>query len=604
MPSSNEMAAPVLSTAQDETTFSYAKVDHQEVKRLHLPHGVDLDTALREYYSLDELAAVLREKKYTRVTLQFPDELICDSAAVAQYLQRKLGLWGDDETKSTSGRRSADVEPPAKSSGCSGSSCTGSGCSAPSCSDSGCSDSGCSGPSCSGPSCSPASDSAKQRLWILADTSYSACCVDEVAAEHVNADLVVHFGDACLNPVASIAAMYVFGRAQLDMEHLVAQFEERYSAGADVVLMADAPHTHLLQALQARLPHHNTVVADLHVQDSSHIVGYTPGQAEAGQLTTLNRVFPISEDTEDDIGGENIGAALMDYDLFHLTVPEAPRMLQLTTKFASVTTYDPTLRQMSQGPFPNLMRRYRYMHLARAAGTVGILVNTLSLAHTRSLMEGMARKIKEAGKKHYLFVVGKPNVAKLANFDAIDMWCVLGCDHQGIILDQTSQYYKPIVTPYELLLALSDELTWTGKWVTDFRAVLHGLGSADAQEPQPSTGAAASPDSGSEDEAPEFNSVTGQYVSNARPLRRLRHLQISLEEDSTDGSNGALVKKLSSAVAIRGTYSSSAAHLQTREWTGLGSDWTDQLTEGAEVEEGGSGIARGYEFDRENKKSL
>jgi diphthamide biosynthesis protein 2 len=35
---------------------------------------------------------------------------------------------------------------------------------------------------------------------ILGDTSYGECCVDEVAAEHIEADAVIHFGNACLTP--------------------------------------------------------------------------------------------------------------------------------------------------------------------------------------------------------------------------------------------------------------------------------------------------------------------------------------------------------------------------------------------------------------------
>ena len=38
------------------------------------------------------------------------------------------------------------------------------------------------------------------QFFVLADTSYGSCCVDEVAAEHVDSDAVVHFGDACLSP--------------------------------------------------------------------------------------------------------------------------------------------------------------------------------------------------------------------------------------------------------------------------------------------------------------------------------------------------------------------------------------------------------------------
>ncbi|KGU29846.1 diphthamide biosynthesis protein 2, partial [Candida albicans P57055] len=53
----------------------------------------------------------------------------------------------------------------------------------------------------------------------------------------------------------------------------------------------------------------------------------------------------------------------------------------------------------------------------------------------------------------------------------------------------------------------------------------------------------------------------------------------------------------SNAVAIKGTVSTSAIHLQNRHWTGLGSDYTeDENATGALVEDGRKGIARGYDI--------
>jgi diphthamide biosynthesis protein 2 len=36
------------------------------------------------------------------------------------------------------------------------------------------------------------------KFYVLGDTSYGSCCVDEVAAEHINADFIIHYGTACL----------------------------------------------------------------------------------------------------------------------------------------------------------------------------------------------------------------------------------------------------------------------------------------------------------------------------------------------------------------------------------------------------------------------
>lgn len=586
----SEIVAPALSTHQDEQAFTYAKVQKSDIYRSHLRHlaGDDYLQKLYEYYSLEDLVEFLNQKttdldgvdrhKYKRITFQFPDSLVCDSAAIVQEIQKRLGLGVEKNIKGseiTPGECSQQCNK--KSDGLQG---------------------------CCGAELSP---SEKQRIWILADTSYSSCCIDEVAAEHVNGDLVVHFGDACLNPAASIKSAYIFGKPAIDMKKLVLEFTTRYPldkfANSKIVLMADAPHTHLLHTLAQKLPEYSTIVAELDVKDTNtKVLGYKPIEASELALRSMNRVFEgisVSDsenDSENDSGIEStFDEVLTSYDLFHISKPEAPRLLQLTTKFLSVSVFDPVSCSVTQGPFPNLMRRYRYMHMARAAGTIGILVNTLSLANTKKLVNGISKKIRDEGKKHYIFVVGKPNVAKLANFDAIDMWCILGCDHQGIILDQTSEYFKPIVTPYELLLALSDEVSWTGKWVTDFNRILENL---EEEEEEESTEGKEQTNL-DEDEEPQFNPVTGQYVSNSRPLHRLQHLEITLEENGEE-ETGALVKKLSSAVAVRGTYSTSAAFLQTREWTGLGSDWQDEDNEGALVEEGRSGVARGYDYDREN----
>ena len=38
----------------------------------------------------------------------------------------------------------------------------------------------------------------RERVFVLGDTSYGSCCVDEVAAQHLVADCIVHYGRSCL----------------------------------------------------------------------------------------------------------------------------------------------------------------------------------------------------------------------------------------------------------------------------------------------------------------------------------------------------------------------------------------------------------------------
>lgn len=53
-------------------------------------------------------------------------------------------------------------------------------------------------------------------FFILGDTSYGNCCVDEVAASHIDADAIVHFGPACLSRITRLPVLYVFPMGDLN----------------------------------------------------------------------------------------------------------------------------------------------------------------------------------------------------------------------------------------------------------------------------------------------------------------------------------------------------------------------------------------------------
>jgi diphthamide biosynthesis protein 2 len=86
----------------------------------------------------------------------------------------------------------------------------------------------------------------KIKTFILADTSYGSCCVDQVAAEHVAADMIIHYGSACLSRVTRVDVRYCLGRKALDVPYFIEKLHDYLqewatgSANADpfVVLVA------------------------------------------------------------------------------------------------------------------------------------------------------------------------------------------------------------------------------------------------------------------------------------------------------------------------------------------------------------------------------
>lgn len=541
--------APALSTNQEEELFAKIPTLSAEdlaKKRSYLgkysPH--ELTQRIIDYYSLNELAERLKIGKWAKIALQFPDDLIIDSAIISQVLKSKLP--------------------------------------------------------------------SDQQVWILADTSYSPCCIDTIAAEHSTSTHIVHFGDACLNPIKNISATYVLGKPNVDFTKLVEVIMSNLDDDdKDVCLMADACHSILLPELKARLLEagwvgENLVIASL---DSSLptkdgqdvvIIDYETSSNTTSGIKVANRILvgveaPAPTD-EDDQFNQLYDQITQNYHLIHLTAPSDSRMLQLNTKFKCVTYIDPKSCRVSNKKTPNLMKRYKFMHEARSASTVGILLNTLSLSNTLTLVNTLVKWVHNSGKKHYLFVVGKPNVAKLANFECVDVWCVIGCGQNGIIIDQFNEYWKPMITPYELWLALADDVQWQGNWVVDFNQVLENDPLSNEYDEQEEETAYDS-----EEDAPQFNPVTGKLSLN-KPLRQLKHLELELDSaeqnQSTAGtSDNAVVKSLAGQLAVKNTISLAAMHLQDRQWTGLGSDYTNEDGEAAVVEEGRTGIARDYIHD-------
>ncbi len=61
--------------------------------------------------------------------------------------------------------------------------------------------------------------------------------------------------------------------------------------------------------------------------------------------------------------------------------------------------------------------------------------------------------IHSAGKKSYVFSVGKPNVSKLGNYPDVDMFVLVACPYTALL--DSMQFMQDVMTPYELELALA-----------------------------------------------------------------------------------------------------------------------------------------------------
>lgn len=171
------------------------------------------------------------------------------------------------------------------------------------------------------------------------------------------------------------------------------------------------------------------------------------------------------------------GLSLTDYSVFYVGQEGATlRNFMMTWNRCSFCSFDPltmTGRTESASVNRALMKRYYAVERAKDANVVGILVGTLGVANYLSIIQQLKETIRRAGKKSYMFAMGKLNVAKLANFLEIDIFVLVACPENSLL--DSSEFYKPVVTPFEMDVACNKNREWSEEYITDFRHLLPGL---------------------------------------------------------------------------------------------------------------------------------
>lgn len=516
-------------------------------------------------YEVNRTVAEIRKGDWRRIALQFPDDMLPDAPRVFDALSKKFRQPDPSRSIPKGASRDVnvgDIHRPV-----------------------------------------PSSNSTEMKLYILADTSYGSCCVDELAAEHVDADVVVHYGRACLSPTARLPVIYIFTIQPLTMDPLLQAFQEAFPDREErVILMADVPYSNHLSSIDTALK----------------LLGYS-------DIFTTDIVHDPSSPLPNRTIPEDLGAGaakLKQWHLFHISTPPESLLLILSSRVSSIRIFPSTITTLDRAPtsiltstVSALRRRYALLTSVNTVSIFGILINTLSVKNYLHIVEHVKSRILDAGKKSYTFVVGKVNAAKIANFSEIGGWVVIGCWESSLI--DSKDFWKPVLTPFELELALTKdgERIWTGEWRSDFQSIL--------DEPPKNSHATRKNsvlserecydeedgdqigeyDAEPESAPPEFDLRTGRYVTDTRPMQFsvISPTAISSNEIEPNHSAKSLVKRLKGELAvIGGEVSPGAEHLQSkRTWTGLGSDFEIKYDEGgmpnsAPVEEGRNGIARAY----------
>jgi diphthamide biosynthesis protein 2 len=466
-----------------------------------------------EIYEIERTVAAIVEGNFKRISLQFPDELLCHSVPIYRLLKSKAGEGHD--------------------------------------------------------------------IYVLADTSYGSCCVDEVAAQHVDADLIVHYGHACLSQPSRLPVIYVFGKKPVDVDDCINQLGRCLTTQLqqDTTSNSNGRPTILLR-YDVGYSYHADVIAhrlESELQSLNTRVLHDPLPTRLDPKSTLQSPKPFeqtgAEFVEDSL--TNTIIAYIGGESLNLT------NLLMTHSHCEVYAYDPSTRSaLLQSHRTNklLMRRFAMVQRARDADVFGILVGTLGVTSYLPLIAHIRKLLARARKKSYTISVGKLNPAKLANFMEIECFILIACPENSVI--DAKEFLRPIVTPFELEVALQAEGTWSGRYVLDFEKLLAGDSENDL--------GAATEDNGGDPDQPTFSLVTGKY-------RQVKRYGIEDNETSTEGTSAALTLRNQDSTLSKLADSAAALFLHSRSYQGLETKIGEDSP--SVLEQGRSGIARGYSDD-------
>ncbi|KAF8935118.1 Diphthamide biosynthesis protein 2 [Dissophora ornata] len=537
--------------------------------------------ACSDIYEIDRTVNVIKERGYKRIALQFPDELLPDSGLVAQLIREQTGsgvyILADTSYGRTSrlpviyvfGKQPVDVQD------------------------------------CASVFDGFFSKDKSRKVILMYDVIY-AHCIDKLLAKLETEMEYTSIVKSRVETESNLGYVLSNQNGSQALNNSCCQ-SKGSSCGANG---SNAPTTESRTCCQsgASAPASTCVNSSgCQKTTSTSMAQQQPMDDRSSNADSNKRSFGRTYDLPE---GDNIE----DYTLFYVG-DESPTLsnIMMTHSKCEVYSYNP---EKNEGRLESaqvnkaLMRRYFLVQKAKDADVIGIAVGTLGVASYMKMIQHLKALIESKGKKAYTFVMGKLNVAKMANFMEIDCFVYVACPENSLI--DSKEFYRPIVTPYELEIALSKSREWTGEYVTDFQQLLPDddkIGIDKVKISQAQLDAASDREdegedfeASDEDEAPHFSLVTGQlkqskkYTTNKEDSKELSAL--------IEGTKDLTVRDKNTSVA---TLMSSAAgeYLQSRQFRGLEVQLGETPVEIAT--EGRAGIARGYNSesgyqDREKEK--
>ncbi|XP_035213597.1 2-(3-amino-3-carboxypropyl)histidine synthase subunit 1-like [Stegodyphus dumicola] len=281
---------------------------------------------------------------------------------------------------------------------------------------------------------------------ILGDVTYGACCIDDITATALKADLMVHYGHSCLIPVnvtSNLNMLYVFVDIKIDTLHIINTIQENFDPKVTLALLSTIQFVSTLQHVASDL---RSLGYDIEIPQCKPL---SPGEilgCTSPKIQNARSVIFIGDGR------------------FHL---ESAMIANPTLTFYRYNPYDKTITKEYYDYDKMMSIRKTEIQRAVSANTFGVILGTLGRQGSPKVLNNLIMILKKMDKRYVVVLLSEIFPEKLKLFTNIDAWVQIACPRLSI--DWGTAFPKPLLTPYELVVAVK-EIEWQSKYPMDFYA--------------------------------------------------------------------------------------------------------------------------------------
>ncbi|EKX73740.1 conserved hypothetical protein [Theileria equi strain WA] len=315
-------------------------------------------------------------------------------------------------------------------------------------------------------------------FYVIGDVLIGSCCTDIIASRRCNADYIIYLGEFCQSSIeVTVPISYVYNIVEFDSDFLSNKVE---------TLLKDLDYTKLLLVYNAALHHRLPEICKTLLKLATHIyvAQCFDDNARHDAIGSRKQLAgrPVYKYIIDDsscatiLGEYELETNTNDILILFLNISGGCDGLRDTIALeTSGCQYYELL--VDSGDVLNLdgygdklrINRYKNIEKVKGASKIGIITLTKCLSGINRLRSEMHNLLKKSNKKCYVFSINHLTEAKLTNFPAIDIYCLLSCSHTALTLPAILS--KHLVLPFELLVALG-VIDWSVDYVFDFNILL------------------------------------------------------------------------------------------------------------------------------------